>query len=94
MYNKHFFLIQQEEPEKQGSPLIPVVDEKMAEELKLVRSTVLQLEAELEKQKQEHKAQLERQNLSFEDKILQQQSKFSQMQSQLTQEVKSNDQMT
>lgn len=74
--------------------MVHIVDEKMAEELKLVRSTVLQLEAELDKQKQEHKEQLERQRMSLEDKIGQQQSKFSQMQSQLTQEVKSKDQMT
>ncbi|OXU27808.1 hypothetical protein TSAR_006198 [Trichomalopsis sarcophagae] len=77
-----------EEAEKQESPVVPFVDEKMAKELELVRTTVLQLEAELEKQKQEHREQLEKQKAAYEEKVTHMQTKFTQMQSQLTQEVK------
>lgn len=82
------------EVEKQESQTIPIVDEKMTKELELVRSTVLHLEAELEKQKREHKEQLEKQKTNYEEKLSYVQTKFSQLQSQLTQEVKCKDQMT
>lgn len=80
--------------EKQEPPVTPIVDEKMTKELELVRSTVLQLEAELEKQKREHKEKLEKQKGNFDEKLSHVQIKFSQLQSQLTQEVKCKDQMT
>ena len=66
----------------------------MAKELEIVRSTVLQLEGELEKQRKEYKEQLERQKTVFDDKISHVQTKYSQMQSQLSQEIKCKDQMT
>lgn len=59
----------------------------MSKELELVKSTVLQLEEELEKQKKEHEAELERQKNSFQEKI-------NKLQAQLAQEVKSKSQMT
>ncbi|XP_076288276.1 transforming acidic coiled-coil protein isoform X2 [Lasioglossum baleicum] len=62
-------------------------DINMSKELELVRATVLQLEEELEKQKKEHKAELERQKNSFQEKI-------NQLQAQLAQEVKSKSEIT
>lgn len=62
----------------------------MVKELELVRSTVIQLETELEKQKKES----EKQNAAHEDKINSLQNKISQMQTQLSQEVKCKEQMT
>ncbi|XP_015433931.1 PREDICTED: uncharacterized protein LOC107189792 isoform X2 [Dufourea novaeangliae] len=73
-----------EEP-KSDTPLIN--DVNLSKELELVRATVLQLEDELEKQKKEHKAELERQKNSFQEKI-------NQLQAQIAQEVKSKSQMT
>lgn len=66
----------------------------MAKELELVRSTVLQLEAELEKQKHEYEKKLEKQRVAYDEKVMQVQAKFGQMQSQLSQETKCKDQMT
>ncbi|XP_011496591.1 PREDICTED: probable myosin light chain kinase DDB_G0279831 [Ceratosolen solmsi marchali] len=86
--------IQKKEVIEKQEPLVPIVDEKMAKELEFVRSTVLQLEAEIEKQQQEYKDQLDRQKEVFEDKISLIQTKHNQMQAQLTQEVKCKDQMT
>ncbi|XP_071553457.1 uncharacterized protein [Temnothorax nylanderi] len=73
-----------EEP-KSDAPLIDHID--MSKELKLVRTTVLQLEEELEKQKKEHEAELERQKATFQEKI-------NKLQAQMSQEKKTKTQMT
>ncbi|XP_031838097.2 transforming acidic coiled-coil protein isoform X2 [Nomia melanderi] len=70
---------------KSDTPLMN--DVNMSKELELVRATVLQLEEELEKQKKDHKAELERQKNAFQEKI-------NQLQTQMAQEVKSTSQMT
>lgn len=59
----------------------------MTKELELVRSTVLQLEEELEKQKREHEAELERQKVAFQEKT-------NKLQAQMAQEVKTKTQLT
>ncbi|KAL6255437.1 hypothetical protein P5V15_013772 [Pogonomyrmex californicus] len=76
-----------EEP-KSDAPLIDQVE--MSKELELVRTTVLQLEEELEKQKKEHdkkEAELERQKAVFQEKI-------NKLQTQISQEIKTKTQMT
>ncbi|XP_072764062.1 uncharacterized protein Tacc isoform X2 [Anoplolepis gracilipes] len=73
-----------EEP-KPDATLIADID--MSKELEIVRTTVLQLEEELEKQKKEHEAELERQKAAFQEKI-------NKMQTQMAQEVKTKTQMT
>ncbi|XP_018339372.1 PREDICTED: transforming acidic coiled-coil-containing protein 3 isoform X2 [Trachymyrmex septentrionalis] len=73
-----------EEP-KLDTPLIDHID--MSKELELVRTTVLQLEEELEKQKKEHEAELERQKAAFQEKI-------NKLQAQMSQEIKTKTQMT
>lgn len=74
----------QEEP-KLGTPLI--TDVNMSKELELVRTTVLQLEEELQKQKKEYEAELDKRKLAYQDKI-------NKLQAQMAQEVKSKSQMT
>lgn len=59
----------------------------MSKELEVVRTTVLQLEEELEKQKKEYEAELERQKTAFQEKI-------NKMQAQMAQEIKTKTQMT
>jgi len=59
----------------------------MSKELELVRTTVLQLEEELEKQKKEHEVELERQKAIFQEKI-------NKLQAQMSQEIKTKTQMT
>lgn len=59
----------------------------MSKELELVRTTVLQLEEELEKQKKEHETELERQKATFQEKI-------NKLQAQMSQEIKTKTQMT
>lgn len=59
----------------------------MSKELELVRTTVLQLEEELEKQKKEYEAELEKQKNAFQEK-------FNKLQAQMAQEIKSKSQMT
>ncbi|XP_029038797.1 transforming acidic coiled-coil-containing protein 3 [Osmia bicornis bicornis] len=77
-----------EQPTEEPKSDIPLItDINMSKELELVKSTVLQLEEELEKQKKEHEAELERQKNSFQEKI-------NKLQAQLAQEVKSKSQMT
>nr|XP_012151986.1 PREDICTED: transforming acidic coiled-coil-containing protein 1 isoform X1 [Megachile rotundata] len=73
-----------EEP-KSETPLI--IDINMSKELELVKTTVLQLEEELKKQKKEYEVELEKQKNSFQEKM-------NKMQAQLAQEVKSKSQMT
>ncbi|KAG5325303.1 TACC1 protein, partial [Pseudoatta argentina] len=73
-----------EEP-KSDAPLIDHID--MSKELELVRTTVLQLEEELEKQKKEHEVELERQKVVFQEKI-------NKLQAQMSQEIKTKTQMT
>lgn len=59
----------------------------MSKELEIVRTTVLQLEEELEKQKKGHEAELEKQKAAFQEKI-------NKMQTQIAQEIKTKTQMT
>lgn len=59
----------------------------MSKELELVRTTVLQLEEQLEKQKKEHEAELEREKATFQEKI-------NKLQAQMSQEIKTKTQMT
>lgn len=80
-----FFQEQPVEEPKSDAPLI--VDIDMSKELEIVRTTVLQLEEELEKQKKEHEAELERQKAAFQEKI-------NKMQTQIAQEIKTKTQMT
>ncbi|XP_012220320.1 transforming acidic coiled-coil-containing protein 3 isoform X2 [Linepithema humile] len=70
-----------EEPKSDAPLIADHVD--MSKELELVRTTVLQLEDELEKQKKEHKAELEKQK-----------EKINKLQTQIAQEVKTKSQMT
>ncbi|XP_018360308.1 PREDICTED: transforming acidic coiled-coil-containing protein 3 isoform X1 [Trachymyrmex cornetzi] len=70
---------------KSDAPLIDHIN--MSKELELVRTTVLQLEEELEKQKKEHEAELERQKATFQEKI-------NKLQAQMSQEIKTKTQMT
>ncbi|XP_012527640.1 transforming acidic coiled-coil-containing protein 2 isoform X2 [Monomorium pharaonis] len=72
-----------EEP-KSDAPLIDHID--MSKELELVRTTVLQLEEELEKQKKEHETELERQKAVFQEKV-------NKLQAQISQEIKTRTQM-
>ncbi|XP_057328054.1 uncharacterized protein LOC130669284 isoform X2 [Microplitis mediator] len=75
--------------EKTVSSPVPVVDSAMAGELELVRSTVLQLEEQLEKQKHSYDKQLDekdKKNKSLQDTI-------NQLQKQLAQEIKNKDQI-
>lgn len=74
-----------EEPKSDAPLIADHVD--MSKELELVRTTVLQLEEELEKQKKEHKAELERQKAAFQEKM-------NKLQTQMAQEVKTKSQMT
>ncbi|KAJ8684407.1 hypothetical protein QAD02_020199 [Eretmocerus hayati] len=74
---------EKEEAEKEESSTVPLVDEKMAKELELVRSTMLQLEEDL----RVNQDQSEKQKLAYEEKM-------SQLQVKLTQEVKCKEQMT
>ncbi|XP_077265474.1 transforming acidic coiled-coil protein isoform X2 [Temnothorax americanus] len=80
-----------EEP-KSDAPLIDHID--MSKELELVRTTVLQLEEELEKQKKEHEAELERQKAEFERQKATFQEKINKLQAQMSQEIKTKTQMT
>ncbi|XP_018398990.1 PREDICTED: uncharacterized protein LOC108776780 isoform X1 [Cyphomyrmex costatus] len=83
-----------EEP-KSDAPLIDHID--MSKELELVRTTVLQLEEELEKQKKEHE-ELEKQNKEHEAELETQkaifQEKINKLQAQMSQEIKIKTQMT
>ncbi|XP_071562260.1 transforming acidic coiled-coil-containing protein 3-like [Temnothorax nylanderi] len=73
-----------EEP-KSDAPLIDHID--MSKELELVRTTVLQLEEELEKQKKEHEAELERQKAEFKrQKAFQE--KINKLQAQMYDQLK------
>ncbi|KMQ96216.1 transforming acidic coiled-coil-containing protein 1 [Lasius niger] len=74
-----------EEPKSDTTLIADHID--MSKELEVVRTTVLQLEEELEKQKKEHEAELERQKAAFQEKI-------NKMQTQVAQEVKTKTQMT
>ncbi|KAK9310737.1 hypothetical protein QLX08_000049 [Tetragonisca angustula] len=67
------------------TPLI--IDVNMSKELELVRSTVLQLEEKLEKQRKEYEAEIENQKNAFQEKI-------NKLQTQIVQEIKSKSQMT
>ncbi|KAF3423050.1 hypothetical protein E2986_10517 [Frieseomelitta varia] len=67
------------------TPLI--IDVNMNKELELVRSTVLQLEEKLEKQRKEYEAEIENQKNAFQEKI-------NKLQTQIVQEIKSKSQMT
>ncbi|XP_033202334.2 transforming acidic coiled-coil protein isoform X1 [Bombus vancouverensis nearcticus] len=73
------------EESKSDTPLI--TDINMSKELELVRTTVLQLEEELEKRKKEYEAELEKQKNAFQEKI-------NKLQAQMAQEIKSKSQMT
>jgi len=73
-----------EEP-KSNASLITDVD--MSKELELVRTSVLQLEEELEKQRKEHVTELEKQKAIFQEKT-------NKLQTQVAQEVKTKTQMT
>ncbi|XP_012167364.2 centrosomal protein of 290 kDa isoform X2 [Bombus terrestris] len=73
------------EESKSDTPLI--TDINMSKELELVRTTVLQLEEELEKQKKEYEAELEKQKNAFQEKM-------NKLQAQMAQEIKSKSQMT
>ncbi|XP_043590337.1 transforming acidic coiled-coil-containing protein 3 isoform X2 [Bombus pyrosoma] len=73
------------EESKSDTPLI--TDINISKELELVRTTVLQLEEELEKQKKEHEAELEKQKNAFQEKV-------NKLQAQMAQEIKSKSQMT
>ncbi|CAD6222680.1 GSCOCG00001088001-RA-CDS [Cotesia congregata] len=78
-----------ESVEKTESP-VPVVDSAMASELELVRSTVLQLEEQLEKQKQSYEKQSDekdKKNKSLQEMV-------AQLQRQLTHEIQLKDEMT
>lgn len=78
----------QEQPVEEPKPDAPLIDDiDMGKELELVRTTVLQLEEELEKQKKEHEAELERQKAIFQEKN-------NKLQTQMTQEIKIKNQMT
>ncbi|XP_076238692.1 transforming acidic coiled-coil protein isoform X2 [Calliopsis andreniformis] len=69
-----------EQPVEVSKPETPLItDVNMSKELELVRTTVLQLEEELEKQKKEYETELERQKSSFQEKI-------NKLQAQITQE--------
>jgi hypothetical protein len=59
----------------------------MSKELELVRTSVLQLEEELEKQRKEHVTELEKQKAIFQEKT-------NKLQAQVAQEVKTKTQMT
>lgn len=72
------------EKPKSDAPLIADID--MSKELELVRTSVLQLEEELEKEKKEHAAELERQKVAFLEKI-------NKLQAQMAQEVKTKGQL-
>lgn len=78
--------------------MVSFVDEKMVKELELVRSSVLQLEEELDKQKQEHKKELEKQKQEYKqqlEKIKENcEDKICNVQTKLTDEIKCKDQMT
>ncbi|KAM0731121.1 Transforming acidic coiled-coil-containing protein 1 [Formica fusca] len=74
-----------EEPKSDAPLIADHID--MSKELEIVRTTVLQLEEELEKQKKEHEAELERQKAAFQEKI-------NKMQMQMAQEIKTKTQMT
>ncbi|KAL6428723.1 hypothetical protein ACFW04_007950 [Cataglyphis niger] len=74
-----------EEPKSDAPLIADHID--MSKELEVVRTTVLQLEEELEKQKKEHEAELERQKTAFQEKI-------NKMQAQMAQEIKTKTQMT
>ncbi|XP_043251752.1 calponin homology domain-containing protein DDB_G0272472 isoform X1 [Colletes gigas] len=84
-----------EEP-KSETPLVNDID--MSKELELVRTTVLQLEEELKKQKKEYEAELERQKKEYESELERQKNFFQEsinkLQAQIAQEVKSKSQMT
>ncbi|XP_011310922.1 transforming acidic coiled-coil-containing protein 1 isoform X2 [Fopius arisanus] len=74
--------------EKTPEP-VPVVDSAMAKELELVRSTVLQLEDQLQKEKVERereRKEAEKQRESFAETV-------SQLQKQLAQEIKNKNQI-
>ncbi|EZA58296.1 Transforming acidic coiled-coil-containing protein, partial [Ooceraea biroi] len=74
----------QEKIEQEESPKSDI---NISKELELVRTTVLQLEEKLEKQKKEHAAELERQKAASQEKL-------NKLQAQLAQEVKTKTQMT
>lgn len=72
-----------EEP-KSDAPLI--ADINIAEELELVRSTMLRLEEELEEKQKNHETDLEKQKTTLQEKI-------NKLQAQVAQEVKMKTQM-
>lgn len=59
----------------------------MSKELELVRTSVLQLEEELQKKREEHTAELEKQKTIFQEKI-------NKLQAQMSQEAKTKTQMS
>lgn len=63
------------------------VDDTDVTELELVRTTVLQLEKELEKQKKEYETELDKQKTVYQEKI-------TKLQAQLSQEVENKNQLT
>jgi hypothetical protein len=77
---------------EKGKP--PIMDEQLVKEMELVRLTVIQLEAEIEKYGHEYKDQLNKQTEALEHELRLLQTKYNQLQAQLIQEVKSKDQMT
>ena len=83
-----FILYVQNQSAKESESDTPlIIDVNMSKELELVRSTVLQLEEKLEKQRKEYEAEIENQKNAFQEKI-------NKLQTQIVQEIKSKSQMT
>ncbi|XP_012284854.1 uncharacterized protein LOC105702117 isoform X2 [Orussus abietinus] len=76
----------EEEPVEAPSTNGPLIDSDMTKELELVRTTVLQLEDQLQKTKQ-HVTEMEKQKAALEEKV-------NQLQTQLAQEIKNTKQMS
>ncbi|XP_034951795.1 progesterone-induced-blocking factor 1 isoform X2 [Chelonus insularis] len=74
-----------ESPEKNTSNTVPVVDSAMAKELELVKATVLQLEEQLEKEKEENK-NYQKQKEDLQETI-------NQLQKQIAKEIKHKNQI-
>ncbi|XP_015114621.1 transforming acidic coiled-coil-containing protein 3 isoform X2 [Diachasma alloeum] len=86
---KHEEVVEKIEVVEKTPEPVPVVDLAMAKELELVRSTVLQLEEQLEKEKMERereRCEAEKQRESFNETV-------SQLQRQLAQEIKNKNQI-
>ncbi|XP_063977620.1 transforming acidic coiled-coil-containing protein 3 isoform X2 [Diachasmimorpha longicaudata] len=86
---KHQEVVEKIEVVEKTPEPVPVVDSAMAKELELVRSTVLQLEEQLEKEKVEkerERKEAEKQRESFNETV-------NQLQKQLTQEIKNKNQI-